>query len=103
MGLWRRTVLPAVAALVATLTLAACGNGGGLRVEGPESPPPTTPTPSVAFGTGRRLSARRAHRRKWPSTCTKSGPRLLADRHLSSLLADSPFELHRDFALPQQG
>jgi hypothetical protein len=50
MGLWRRTVLSAVAAVVATAVLSACANGGGLRVEGAESPPPDTPAPSVASG-----------------------------------------------------
>lgn len=80
MGLWRRTVLPAVAALVGTITLSACANGGGLRVEGPESPPPS-PTPSVAFGTTQ------PHPEKTPEVAVdlaKVRVRLLADRHLSS-------------------
>ena len=50
MGLWRRLVLPAVAAVVATAALSGCANGGGLRVEGAESPPPETASPSVAIG-----------------------------------------------------
>ncbi|MFI5695704.1 hypothetical protein ACIA58_27885 [Kribbella sp. NPDC051586] len=81
MGLWRRTVLPAVAAVVATAALSACANGSGLRVEGPESPPPSSPTPSVAFGTTR------PHPEKTPEVSvdlTKVRVRLLADRHLSS-------------------
>jgi hypothetical protein len=80
MGLWRRTVLPAVAALVGTITLSACANGGGLRVEGPESPPPS-PTPSVAFGTPQ------PHPEKTPEVAVdlaKVRVGLLADRHLSS-------------------
>ncbi|WP_371407776.1 LppP/LprE family lipoprotein [Kribbella sp. NBC_00662] len=80
MGLWRRTVLPAVAALVGTFALSACANGGGLRVEGPESPP-TGPTPSVAFGTTQ------PHPEKTPEVAVdlaKVRVRLLADRHLSS-------------------
>lgn len=83
MGLWRRTVLSAVAAVVATITLAACGNGGGLRVEGPESPPPTTPTPSVAFGTG-SASPRAERTPEVAVDLYKVRSRLLADRHLSS-------------------
>jgi hypothetical protein len=83
MGLWRRTVLPAVAAVVATIALAACGNGGGLRVEGPESPPPTTPTPSVAFGTG-SASPRPERTPEVAVDLYKVRARLLADRHLSS-------------------
>ncbi|WP_328997506.1 LppP/LprE family lipoprotein [Kribbella sp. NBC_00709] len=79
MDLWRRTVLPAVAAVVATAVLSACANGGGLRVEGPESPPPS-PTPSVAFGT-------RPTPEKTPEVAVdlaKVRVGLLADRHLSS-------------------
>jgi hypothetical protein len=81
MRLWRRTVLPAVAAVVATAALSACANGGGLRVEGPESPPPSSPTPSVAFGTTQ------PHPAKTPEVAVdlaKVRVRLLADRHLSS-------------------
>jgi hypothetical protein len=80
MGLWRRTVLPAVAALVATFTLSACANGGGLRVEGPESPLPS-PTPSVASGTTQ------PHPEKTPVVAVDLAEvrvKLLADRHLSS-------------------
>ncbi|WP_427884706.1 hypothetical protein ACQHIV_21175 [Kribbella sp. GL6] len=83
MGWWRRTVLPAVAAVVATTVLAACGNGGGLRVEGPESPPPATPTPSVALGT----STVTPRPEKTPEVAVdlyKVRSRLLADRRLSS-------------------
>jgi hypothetical protein len=81
MGLWRRTVLPAVAAVVATAALSACANGGGLRVEGPESPPPSSPTPSVAFGTTK------PHPEKTPEVAVDLAEvrvGLLADRHLSS-------------------
>lgn len=83
MGLWRRTVLPAVAAVVATITLAACGNGGGLRVEGPESPPPETPTPSVAFGTG-TTSPKAVRTPEVAVDLYKVRSRLLADNRLSS-------------------
>ena len=79
MRLWRRTVLPAVVTLVATITLAACGNGSGLRVEGPESPPPDTPTPSVALATNPTP-------RRTPEVAVdlyKVRARLLADKHLS--------------------
>ncbi|HEY3509239.1 MAG TPA: hypothetical protein VGL36_08750 [Kribbella sp.] len=79
MRLWRRTVLPVVATLVALIMLAACGNGGGLRVEGPESPPPDTPTPSVALGTDPAP-------RRTPEVAVdlyKVRARLLADKHLS--------------------
>ncbi|NIK61816.1 hypothetical protein [Kribbella shirazensis] len=85
MGLWRRTVLPAVAAVVATTVLAACANGGGLRVEGPESPPPAasaTPTPSVALGTGSPSPSLR----RTPEVTVdlyKVRARLLADRRLT--------------------
>jgi hypothetical protein len=80
MDLWRRAVLPAVAALVGTIALSACANGGGLRVEGPESPPPS-PTPSVASGTTQ------PHPTKTPEVAVDLAEvrvRLLADRHLSS-------------------
>ncbi|MGZ0148029.1 hypothetical protein ACXJJ3_13240 [Kribbella sp. WER1] len=83
MGWWRRTVLPAVAVVVATTVLAACGNGGGLRVEGPESPPPESGSPSVAAGTGTASP----HPAKTPEVAVdlyKVRARLLADRHLSS-------------------
>lgn len=82
MGWWRRTVLPAVAAVVATTVLAACGNGGGLRVEGPESPPPATPTPSVELGTGTPSP----HPVRTPEVAVdlyKVRSRLLADKRLS--------------------
>jgi len=46
----RRTLLPAAAAFVALTVLSACGNGGGLRVEGAEAPR-TSPTPSTVLGT----------------------------------------------------
>ena len=86
MGQWRRTVLPAVAAVVATVlaitALSACANGGGLRVEGPESPPPDTPSPSVALGTGTASpSPEPAHVQ--PVDLYKVRARLLADRRLS--------------------
>jgi hypothetical protein len=79
MGLWRRAVLPAVATVVATAALSACANGGGLRVEGPETPPPSTPT--VALGTTK------PHPQKTPQVAVdlaRVRVRLLADRHLSS-------------------
>ncbi|MGW6201571.1 hypothetical protein ACWF0M_35855 [Kribbella sp. NPDC055110] len=82
MSLWRRTVLPALAAVVATIALSACANGGGLRVEGPESPPPTTPTPSVAFGTG-GASPKAGRTPEVAVDLYKVRARLLADRHLS--------------------
>jgi hypothetical protein len=50
MRVWRRTVLPAVAAVAALTGLTACGNGSGLRVEGAE-PAPSSPTPSALFPT----------------------------------------------------
>jgi hypothetical protein len=50
MRVWRRTVLPAVAAVAALTGLTACGNGSGLRVEGAE-PAPSSPTPSALFST----------------------------------------------------
>ena len=62
MSRWRRLVLPAAATVLALSALSACGNGGGLRVEGAEAPPSTptrpstptplsTPTPSTFLGT----------------------------------------------------
>jgi hypothetical protein len=50
MRVWRRTVLPAVAAVAGLTGLTACGNGSGLRVEGAE-PAPSSATPSAQFGT----------------------------------------------------
>ncbi|HZX03740.1 hypothetical protein [Kribbella sp.] len=82
MGLWRRAVLPAIAALVATSALSACANGGGLRVEGPESPPPETPAPSVAAGT----NTVSPHPQRTPEVAVdlyKVRTRLLADKHLT--------------------
>jgi hypothetical protein len=49
---WRRTVLPAVAAVAALTGLTACGNGSGLRVEGAE-PAPSSATPSALSETPR--------------------------------------------------
>jgi hypothetical protein len=82
MSLWRRTVLPAVAAAVAMIALSSCANGGGLRVEGPESPPPETPTPSIAAGTGTTSP----HPARTPVVAVdlyKVRARLLADPRLS--------------------
>jgi len=81
MALWRRTVLSAVATVVAIAALSACANGGGLRVEGPESPPPDTPTPSVALGT--TTSPRPEQTPVQPVDLYKVRARLLADRRLS--------------------
>jgi hypothetical protein len=49
-GTIRRSLIVAVATFVALTVLSACGNGGGLRVEGAEAPP-TSPTPSTVMGT----------------------------------------------------
>ena len=46
----RRTVLPAFVTLIALVSLSACANAGGLRVEGAEAPP-ASPTPSTVLGT----------------------------------------------------
>ena len=81
MALWRRTVLSAVATVAAIAALSACANGGGLRVEGPESPPPDTPTPSVALGT--TTSPRPEQTPVQPVDLYKVRARLLADRRLS--------------------
>ena len=81
MGLWRRAVLPAIAAVVATSALSACANGGGLRVEVPETPPPDTPTPSVALGTG-GASPRPERTPEKPVDLYKVRARLLADKRL---------------------
>jgi hypothetical protein len=83
MGLWRRTVLPAVTAFAALAALSGCANGGGLRVEGPESPPPSTPTPSVVVGTN-GTPARPERTPEVAVDLAKVRVRLLADRHLSS-------------------
>jgi len=42
----RRTMLPALVTVTALVGLSACGNGGGLRVEGAD-PAPSSATPSV--------------------------------------------------------
>lgn len=81
MGLWRRAVLPAIAAVVATSALSACANGGGLRVEGPETPPPDTPVPSVALGTN-SASPKPERTREKPVDLYKVRARLLADKRL---------------------
>lgn len=83
MGLWRRTVLPAVTAFAALAVLSGCGNGGGLRVEGPESPPPSTPTPSVVLGTN-GTPATPGRTPEVAVDLAKVRVSLLADRHLSS-------------------
>lgn len=46
----RRPLVAAVATIAALTVLSACGNGGGLRVEGAEAPP-SSPTPSTVLGT----------------------------------------------------
>ncbi|MEV5965357.1 hypothetical protein AB0L70_26545 [Kribbella sp. NPDC051952] len=46
----RRRLVAAVATFAALAVLSACGNGGGLRVEGAEAPP-SSPTPSTVMGT----------------------------------------------------
>jgi hypothetical protein len=46
----RRPLIAAVATFAALTVLSACGNGGGLRVEGAEAPP-SSPTPSTVMGT----------------------------------------------------
>ncbi|GAA1591247.1 hypothetical protein GCM10009804_54300 [Kribbella hippodromi] len=78
MGQWRRAVLPAVAAVVATVLLSACANGGGLRVEGPEAAPPSTPTPG--------LTTPSPHPMRTPAVAVDLAEvrvRLLADKRLS--------------------
>jgi hypothetical protein len=48
----RRTALPAFVTLIALVSLSACANGGGLRVEGAEAPPSSaTPTGPSVMGT----------------------------------------------------
>ncbi|MEU8222107.1 hypothetical protein [Kribbella sp. NPDC048915] len=81
MGLWRRTVLPAVATVVATAALVACGNGGGLRVEGAE-PPPETPSPTIAVGKG-SPSPGVARTPQVAVDLAEVRTQLLADKHLS--------------------
>jgi hypothetical protein len=83
MALWRRAVLSGLAAALASALLAACGNGGGLRVEGPETPPPDTPTPALAPGTASASpSAKSAP--QVAVDLNKVRLRLLADKRLSS-------------------
>ena len=80
MSSWRRTALLG-AVLGALITLSACGNGGGLRVEGAETPLSSTPTPSTMVGTTGATP--------WPEPTTAVAVdlnqvrrELLADRHL---------------------
>lgn len=81
MVMWRRTLVPTVAALLALTGLSACGSGGGLRVEGAETPPATTPSPSPStmFGTTEPKAERTPQA---PVDLRKLRLRLLADRHL---------------------
>ncbi|MFF0344490.1 hypothetical protein [Kribbella sp. NPDC004875] len=83
MGQWRRTLLPAVAAVLALAGLSACGNGSGLRVEGPETPPPSSTAPTPALGTG-GTSPRPEETPEVALDLYKVRARLLADRRLSS-------------------
>ena len=83
MGLWRRTVLPALAALVALATLSACGNGSGLRVEGTETPPPSSPTPSTMLGTN-GVSPKPERTPAVAVDLNQVRLKLLADKHLPS-------------------
>jgi hypothetical protein len=78
MRTWRRTLLPAVATFLALTTLSACGNGGGLRVEGAETPP-ASPTPSTMVGGTEPKTARTP---EVALDLAKVRARLLADRHL---------------------
>jgi hypothetical protein len=82
MALWRRAAVPAVAAVVALTGLAACANGGGLRVEGPETPPPSTAAPTPALGLN-SVSPRPERTAPVAVDLAKVRVRLLADRHLS--------------------
>jgi len=83
MGLWRRTALPALVALVVLASLSACGNGGGLRVEGAETPPPGTPTPSTMLGTD-GATPTPGRTRAVAVDLYQVRFKLLADRHLPS-------------------
>ncbi|MEU4195172.1 hypothetical protein AB0E69_24955 [Kribbella sp. NPDC026611] len=81
MRVWRRTLLPAVAAVAALTSLSAlsaCGNGGGLRVEGADSQP-TSEAPTPALGS----TQPKAQKTPGPAVDLPAlRVRLLADRHL---------------------
>jgi len=83
MGLWRRVVLPALATIAALTSLSACANGSGLRVEGAETPPPSTPTPSTMLGT----NGETPRPERTPAAAVDLNQvrlKLLADKHLPS-------------------
>src|SRR6266487_4218040 len=80
MALWRHTVLPAFATFVALISLSACANGGGLRVEGAEAPP-SSPMPSTVLGT----NGVRPEPKGTPEVAVDLAQvrlKLLADKHL---------------------
>lgn len=80
MGQWRRTLPAAVATFAALSVLTACGNGGGLRVEGAEAPP-SSPTPTTALGT----NGFKPEPKRTPQVAVNLDQvrvKLLADKHL---------------------
>jgi len=81
MHLWRSTVLPSFVALVALGGLAACGNGGGLRVEGAD-PPATSPIPSPTSTGPHSTEPTTSRTREASVDLAELRVRLLADRHL---------------------
>jgi hypothetical protein len=79
----RRTVLPAFVTLIALLSLSACANGGGLRVEGAEaSPSSATPSGPSVMGTTEGVSPKAERTPAVAVDLQQVRLKLLADKHL---------------------
>jgi hypothetical protein len=85
----RTALLPAFVTLIALVSLSACANGGGLRVEGAEAPPSSaTPTGPSVMGSTEGVSPEPKRTPEVSVDLQQVRLKLLADRHLPNYWRD---------------